>query len=279
MVNYQKLFGSKDYLKEVYQDTDIGNKLTDSQYKEYIFDLNNSSPVDIKIDTNQTFPVITVSRGRVPFLARLFKRLPVYKQELTFKIFSDYDAYYPHYSNLEVLLAKFLENDVRYAKTVGNSVDLQYKYIQIFSTTNLDLLPELKYWIHFQFTRDVTRWIRFKRIFQSIALNIHPRVIDTVKWRLFSYLAEQRGKYVIDPTNGQEMITVSTDVNDLHALMDLMVYLPYGYLFMVYKSLDVTGTFAESLMLPHPQDTETSPIITPSSSDTSALATPEDIAY
>jgi hypothetical protein len=30
--------------------------------------------------------------------------------------------------------------------------------------------------------------------------------------------------------------------------MDLMIYLPYVYIFMVYKSLDISGNFAESLM-------------------------------
>jgi hypothetical protein len=246
--NVGKIFNSESYLHDTYTDTDIGNKLSDAQYREYLLELTNTSPINISTKTVDPWIEVTIQRGTPRFLYRLFGKQDPNVQVLKYAIFSDYDAYYPHYSNLELLLSKFLESDVKYSRGVGNSIDIQYKYIQILSTTNLDLLPELKCWIHHQFTRDITRWVRFKRLFQSIALNIHPRVIDTVKWKLFLYLLEQRSKYQVDNTENQEKIVTVTDVNEIHKVMDLMIYLPYVYIFMVYKSLDISGNFAESLM-------------------------------
>lgn len=232
-----KIFNSDRYLKEQYTDADIGTKMTDGPMKEYIFPLENNQPVSVIFkDPPKGSSVATAifKRG-----ARFFG----WKQKFVLKVQLNYDLYFDQYSAFESLFSKFIEYDLRYADTLGEDNQTKYLYIERFNNQYLDTLPEMMYYNHFVFTKNVNRWARFKRLFTAISLNVDPVLIDTLKFKLAEYLIKQRTELIMNDTEGMGHLRSQVNPAVIHQVMDLLIFMPYAYLFMVFKAMDVNEQF------------------------------------
>lgn len=228
-----KIFGTDQYLKEQYTDADIGAKITDAPMQDYLFPLVNNQPIGIQIKPpakGSSVALAIIKRG-----ARWFG----WKQSLTLKVEMDYTVYLDKYMAFEELFVGFLEYDLKYADVLQENNSLKYLYISRFNNQYLDTLPEMMYWNHHLFTNNPNRWSRFKRLFTAIQLNVDPVLIDTLKFKLVRYLMGERSILTMNDTKDLGHLKRVPDPQILHKAMDLLIFMPYCYLFMVFKAMDI----------------------------------------
>lgn len=214
-----------------YKDADLGATINNTKaINQSLKLLTNITPVSLSVQADKRAPrkVITLTRGK------WFRK----KQQLSFTVCTDHTEYIVGLGELEKIISVFLKKFVEHEKTLS---DIGFeKFTNAFNTYNLDTLPETMYYVHNQFTSDVLMWTRFKKLFAIIDLSIDPVIVDTVKWKFFRYLLDQRRTTIIDEHPTEGMIKIRKPPSELHKLMDLMLYLPYGYLFYIHKHINIT---------------------------------------
>lgn len=236
--NSDKVLNSEAYIREMYSGIDIGKSTNDTELQEYLFPLENTLPVQYKF---------IPPKGRSSIATAILRRGRRFgmKQDVTFKVETDYAKYFDKYSALEVLFTEFLSYDIQYSKALDEGNDLTYLYVRRFHMQYLDNLPETMYYVHFVFTQNVNRWVRFKRLFAALDLNVDPVIISTVKFKFMQYLMRQRRDVVMIDTPGISGIVQDLSSVLLHKLIDMFVFMPYCYLFMVYKAMDLQNKLAD----------------------------------
>lgn len=234
--NLDKVFNTELYLRQQFTDVDIGKKTSDNDFQEYLFPLVNTQPISVKtIPPAKGSSVATVVLKRGPRWGK--------KQVLTFSVEQNFSAYFDAYSAFEVMFRKFIEQDIAYSKLLDENDDVTYLYVRRFNMQYLDTLPETMYFVHYTFTNNPNRWARFKRLFTMIAMNIDPVIISTIKFKFLEYLVSQRREVTMIDTPEAGMIMQEIPPELLHKAMDMFIFMPYCYLFPVYKAMDVNGDF------------------------------------
>lgn len=232
-----RLFGlTKEQIQELYRDVDLGSTIdNDSNIKSSVNSGINISKISVQSKKTPKFDIITFTRGKWSN-----------KQKITFKVLTNHVEYLQGLLELELTFKTFLdtfEREERIYSDVGFEV-----YRSTFQTRALDTLPENMYHIHSIFTKNVSMWLRFKRLFAIIDVFIDPLVISTLKFKMFQYLQHQRRTIIsINEVNNHSLITTLPD-SEVHKLLDLFVFLPYGYLFFLFKHLNMTNGMQLSLL-------------------------------
>lgn len=226
-----------DDLNERYRDADLGATLTNTKkISNSLVPLTNTTAINISVngDKSGKVKVITLTRGT------MFN-----KQRLTFKTLTDHTDYIAGLMELEKTVMVFFKQFIAGEKTMS---DIGFeRFNQGLNMYNLDTLPETMHYIHEQFTADVILWARFKKLFATISLIIDPMIIDTVKWKFFQYLLDQRRVVVISDHATNGMIKEAKPTAEIHKVMDLFIFMPYVYLFFIYKHLNASGEMDQLL--------------------------------
>lgn len=218
-----------EQLTQQYKDIDIGSTLqNDIQLKKSMIPLTNTTPVKLsqKMLKNTSIKKIILKRGR------FFKR-----QVIEFTVEMDQEKYILGLSELKQIFSTFMKNFVNHEKLLS---DIGYDiFHQTFDVSNLDALPDTMHHIQNILTRDIPMWTRFKKLFAIIELTIDPIIVSTVKWKMFRYLLQQRRVTLIDQHDFDGKITTVIPPSEMHKVMDLFTFMPYCYLFFLYKHLNM----------------------------------------
>lgn len=208
---------------ELYQD--VGPTIHNTKsIRDTLRPLTNKTPIKLVTSPDG---VVSLTRGRW-----------WNKQTLVYKTITDHAEYLTGLSELTLLVKTFLKD---FTETESSLSDIGHeRYINTLKGGHLDTLPETMYYIHQQWTHDPLLWSRFKRLFAVISLTIDPRIVDTVKWKMIQYLLQQRRVVIVDDIPDRGLVKQVIQKQDIHAVMDLMVYLPYGYLFYLYKQIQMS---------------------------------------
>ena len=209
--------------------TAFEGKLQTTMDKKYIIPLENRMPVKVEVTQGGgSVSIYKFTRGY------RFRK----KQSMVFRVENDHDKFFRNYSVLELLLNSFLKRDMEYSSEIGESDNIATLYSDIFTKINIDCLPEMMYYINDLMTMYVMRWMRFKRLFAAIDLNVDPITVDTVKYKFFQYLISVNDMITIgEEADGSAYIERLTSAPSIHKVMDLFIYMPHCYLFYVYKSM------------------------------------------
>lgn len=228
-------------LKETSQNTSsniyaaLEVKMTTEVDSQFVIPLQNHAPVKKLVNPHgETTKLVTFQRGY-----RFGK-----KQNLSFIVESSHEKYFLQYQALELLFSKFLECDRTYSEATNDSNAERDLYLNVFTVTNVECLPESMYYIENRLTTNVTRWLKFKKLLEAIDLNIDPIVVSTVKYKFFNYLLEQRTSVTMEHFRGSCQINRTTTLEEIHKVMDLFFYMPYCYLFHVFKAMHLFTNLA-----------------------------------
>lgn len=238
------LLGDPEQIKEQYQNSLFDMLETDHAVRNFVNASTNNLPIKMNVlppAKGSTISTVVITRGK--FFGK--------KQTMSLKVQNDHSTYFSGYLQLELLFAKFLENDNDVSDALQTSPLEKTRFTSMFSKVNIEMLPELMYWINHIFTGDISRWVRFKKLFMAIDLSIDPVIVDTVKFKLLRYLLAQRKLIILhggDTNDESQMLPSKNQYLDhapdpqvLHKVMDLYIFLPYAYLFFVYKNMVSTS--------------------------------------
>lgn len=243
MPDISTLLGDPEQIRAQYNDTVFEMLDTDYTVRNYVQPVVYTLPIKMRMlppAEGSTVSRAVITRGG------FFDK----KQTLSLRVENDHATYYPGYLMLELLFSKFLENDAAVSETIGEHPLEKAKFTSMFSKINIEMLPELMYWVNHVFTGNIPRWVRFKKLFMAISLSIDPVIIDTIKFKFLQYLLTQRKLIVLHgdanekPEPGKPLVDHyldhTPDSQVLHKVMDLYIFMPYAYLFFVYKNMIAT---------------------------------------
>jgi hypothetical protein len=228
----------QDSIAQQYKDIDIGSTLqNDLQLKKSMINLTNNTKIKL-----QSYPIKGSTRKKIVITrGRFFKR-----QKVEFMVQMDQDQYITGLAELEKVFMVFMKNFVNHEKMLS---DIGYDiFHKTFDVTNLDALPETMYHIQNVLTKDLPMWTRFKKLFAIIDLTIEPIIVSTVKWKMFNYLLHQRRVTLVDQHDFDGKITMVTPPAEVHKVLDLFVFMPYCYLFFLYKHLNMDRSLDQVIL-------------------------------
>ena len=210
--------------------------------QEYLLPLKNSLPIRAKIIP----PAKDSSISKMVLTRGSWWR----KQSIALRIQNDHSAFLEGYFALELTFAKFLEYEGSMSDKLEDNSVTKNIFVDNFNNINLEFLPELMYWVHSRFTFEPHRWVRFKRLFMSVELTIDPVIVETVKYHLVRHITSQRRIIALNERRKMDSedniihmdqyLSQKIDDQVLHKVMDMLVFLPYCYLFPIFKAMTTT---------------------------------------
>ena len=252
-----KIFGVNTERERYLDNEQLVTLDNQNSVQEYQLTLENNLPIKFKMvppKKGSSISTAVFTRGS------WFK-----KHTIGLRVQNDHAAFLDGYFALELTFSKFLSFESDTSDRLEDNTVTKGIFVDNFNSVNLEFLPELMYWIHSRFTYEPHRWVRFKRLFTSIDLTIDPVIVETVKYKLARYITNQRRIISLNEKrrvdgNGEilstdQYLTQKLDKQVLHKVMDMLVFMPYCYLFPVFKAM-ATTTDMSGFELPVPENSQ-----------------------